>query len=179
MLPRRGTDIVESVLGWALAVLAVVGGVLAVWIGLATHETVDRHADRQARTRTPATAELLDATIGMVPAGTVLPRVVAPVRWTAADGTPRTGRAMVEQGQGRGAAVTIRIDDRGEPVGEPVGSSDAVMGGVIAGISAAALTGTALAGGWWLVRRATFALNARRWAVEWAAVEPQWRRELR
>jgi hypothetical protein len=45
--------------------------------------------------------------------------------------------------------------------------------------SPAGLAGTSLLIAWLLFLRTTFALNARRWADEWAAIEPQWRQELR
>jgi len=176
---RRTTDTVETAVAWILTVFAVIGAVAAMSVGLAVHSEMDRQATEQARTRTPITAQLVEATYGSSPAGTARLQVPAAVRWVEPDGTPRQVEASVEQGQARGSAVTIWLDSRGGPVGEPVRSSDAVLCGVVAGISVAGLAGTALIVAWLLVRRTTFALNARRWADEWAAVEPQWRRELR
>jgi hypothetical protein len=179
MLPRRTTDTVETVLAWTLAMLAVVSAVVAMSIGFAVHSEMDHRAGEQARTRTPITAQLVEATYSIAPAGTSALRVPATVQWSGADGTRRQDEATAEQGQAPGAAVTIWLDSRGDPVGTPVSSSNAVLSALVAGISVAALAWALLAVGWALVRRTTFALNARSWADEWAAVEPQWRRELR
>lgn len=178
-LPRRITDTVETVVSWILGLLTVLSAALAVSIGLAVHAELNQRASEQARDRIPITAQLVEATYGTAPVGGARMRVPATVRWIAADGTSRQDETSVDEGQAAGAGVTVWLDSRGDPVGAPVSSSDAVLCGVVAGISVAGIAGTVLFIGWLLARRTTFALNARRWAAEWAAIEPQWRQELR
>lgn len=178
---RRTTDTVQSTIGTVLGVLAVLAAIAAVSIGVTVHRDVDEQAHRDAAATTPVTAELLESTTMVVnPSGAATrPQAYAAVRWTAPDGTPQQGDAAVPGGFTAGAAVTIWIDEQGRPTHAPLTASDAVLCGIVAGLAAAGVAGSLLILCWWLTRRTALAVNGRRWADEWAAVEPQWRRELR
>ncbi|MGI5129973.1 hypothetical protein ACQEVB_24445 [Pseudonocardia sp. CA-107938] len=75
--------------------------------------------------------------------------------------------------------MTVWLDHEGRLTHSPLTASDAVLCGWVAGLGTAAAAASALVSVWSLMRRLALAVNCRRWADEWAAVEPHWRKELR
>ncbi|MEU6009454.1 hypothetical protein [Streptomyces sp. NPDC047453] len=175
---KRRADMVEAwvVLGtWVLGVLA---GVLAGW-------TVARGAEQamalEPLARTPTVARVTErvpgssAGAGGAP-GTAL-RVWGKVRWTAPDGTARSGWARVWPGSAAGTPVTVWTDSRGRLVTGPATPAQArtraVMSGGLVGVGAAAVpfvTGRALRA--CLERR-----RLDQWDTEWARFGPLWSRK--
>ncbi|MCC3766177.1 hypothetical protein [Streptomyces sp. UNOC14_S4] len=98
----------------------------------------------------------------------------APVRWTDAEGTVRTGTADVPAGSVKGATVPVWVDDKGRPVKPPMTRDDALA----VSWSAACMTAAGLAAAYCGMRAALVAvLNRQRyaqWEAEWEAVEPRW-----
>ncbi|MGI5132814.1 Rv1733c family protein [Pseudonocardia sp. CA-107938] len=178
---RRPIDAVEALVGTVLAILGGVAVFVALVIGLTVHGQVGDQARRDTATSRPVTAELVEDTTAVVNPSSVTarPRVTASVRWTGSDGTPQQGEAAVEAGLQAGAAVTVWLDRDGRPTHSPLTASDAVLCGLLAGLGAAVAAAAALVFAWVLMRHVVLAVNCRRWADEWAAVEPHWRKELR
>ncbi|GGW43265.1 hypothetical protein GCM10010503_19820 [Streptomyces lucensis JCM 4490] len=173
---KRRADVAEAwvVLGaWLLTVLA------GVSVGLAAARSVEHGLARERAASRPVTARVEDTVPGSTPMDSHVSsgeRVWAEVRWTAADGTARTGRVRVEPGSGAGTPVTVWTDAQGRLVDRPTSASEsalrAALLGVLAGVSAAAVPFT---GGLALRRR----LESRRmdaWDTEWARLGPQWGR---
>lgn len=110
------------------------------------------------------------------PAAAGATRASAVARWTAPDGTARTGRVPVT-GQPRGGArVDVWTDMHRSVTTAPVSAAAARLDAVLAGVAVAAfICSLALAGrrivGWQLDRR-----RSELWAREWTRVGPRWDR---
>lgn len=95
-------------------------------------------------------------------------------RWTAPDGTLRTGIARAPTGSEPGTRVTVWLDEAGERHARPPGAGQAWGGGVLAALAVGMPAALLVMG----VRGALCArLDARRtesWAREWAEVGPAW-----
>jgi hypothetical protein len=176
---RRRSDLIEAWVLLATLVLTLLG---AVFAGLAAGDAVERSfAERRDRTRaveavlTADAAHALPAPVSEDGGGSVW----APVRWTAPDGTGRTGRAEVEPGYRAGTAVTVWTDAGGRLVSRPPGGAEARFQIVMAGITVgAAGAGLALLGGA-LVRGRMLRRRLEEWEAEWRRVEPSWRRRMK
>ncbi|MEV7127312.1 hypothetical protein [Streptomyces sp. NPDC093260] len=98
------------------------------------------------------------------------------VRWTAPDGTARTGGTRVASGSAVGAAVSVWTDPAGRLVTQPPTVNQArarslAIGGLV-GLSAAAVP---LACGR-LLRDRLERRRLEQWDVEWARFDPLWGR---
>jgi hypothetical protein len=174
-LPRRGTDRLEDFAAWLLVSVGLLLVVLAVTVGLGLSGSAMARVRAEAadRVSVPATASQ-DVPIVVTAPGTTLPRLLAEVTWTDADGVPGTGPALVPAGTRAGQPVTIWLDRAGRPVAEPLDESAAVVA-AIAGGAVVLLAGAVVLGFCWVGARSGIAvLNARGWDREWAQVEPQW-----
>lgn len=171
---RRREDLVEAwILLAAWLVTAVVGPVAGV---LSVRATVDALAQQRADRR-PASAMVVDdASASFVSGGVTVDHVVATVRWTAADGTPHTGRTQVDAGAKTGERVAVWIDkdERLTPPPRTPGQADieaAFMGAAafigVAGVAAAGFYGTRVV----LDRR-----RSRAWDAEWQKQGSRWGR---
>ncbi|KAF3463691.1 hypothetical protein [Streptomyces sp. Tu 3180] len=175
---RRRSDLVEAWVLLAALVLALTGAVLA---GLAAAGAVDG-ALAERRDRTRAVPAVLTEDSARTPPAAVSENgdggVWAPVRWTAPDGTGRTGRTEVEPGNEAGTAVTVWTDPAGRLVSPPPTGAEArfqiVMAGVTIGVAAA---GLGLLGGR-LVRGGLQRRRLGEWEAEWRLVEPSWRKRM-
>ncbi|WP_246113614.1 Rv1733c family protein [Streptomyces montanus] len=173
---RRHDDIVEAWIVLAMGTVIALGGVLA---GLAAaHATYDFLAQQRAG-RHDVQAVLLERTpeVVVTEAGAGNARFRAKVRWTAADGTTRTGTAMVDAGRKAGAMVQVWTDNQGNLTTEPTTVAEASVFAGYAGTAAAlAVGGVTYAAG----RVTRWRLDQRRydqWAREWRLVGPQWARK--
>ncbi|MGW4274203.1 Rv1733c family protein [Streptomyces seoulensis] len=190
---KRRADAVEAWVVLGVWLLTLAAGVLAGWAGVRGV----RHGLDQERSEWRSTVALVtrkapgaasaaetdddgarDAGTGHGPGGAPS-SVWGEVRWTAPDGTARTGRTRVASDSAVGAAVTVWTDRRGRLVTRPPTVNQArtrslVIGGLV-GMTAAAVP---LACGRLLRER----LERRRldgWDVEWARFDPLWGRETR
>ncbi|MFD7439429.1 hypothetical protein [Streptomyces sp. NPDC059861] len=165
---RRRSDRVEAwiLLGaWALTALV---GVLA---GLAVSRTVEGELARERVEWRPVEARLAEQVPGSPPAPSGAPgieRVWAEVRWSAPDGSGRTGQARVRPGSPAGTPVTVWTDRQGRLVTEPTTPSEAHvrahLTGALAGIGAATLP---LAGAR-LLRDRLERERLDQWETDWA-----------
>lgn len=176
-LRRRG-DVLEA---WVLLATFVVGLLTALCAGLLAATALEASfTERRAQTRAvPAvlTQDAADAAPAAVSdEGRV--RVLAIVRWTAPDGTGRTGRAEVQPGDKAGSTVTVWTDPDGRLVSEPPDGVEAGFQIVMAGVTVAvAFGGLTLCGGW-LVRNRMQRRRLAEWEAEWRQVEPMWRKRM-
>ncbi|QYX75914.1 Rv1733c family protein [Streptomyces akebiae] len=172
---RRLSDVIEAWIILAGWVLALAGGLYA---GLAGADAVQRSADRQRTERREVPAALVEDAKGQVPARAAGdPRVWATVRWTAPDGSARTGKARVPATSPAGEQVTVWIDKSGHLTAPPLtdgqARSHAAAGGLLVAVGAGGIVLAA-------VSVARFHLNQRRmrqWAVEWERIDTRWGRK--
>lgn len=103
-------------------------------------------------------------------------QVWAEVRWTAADGSPRTGRVRVTAGAATGAPVAIWTDEHGRLANRPATPTEAAVRaafiGTLAGAAAAAVPFAASR--LLLARLERHRLSL--WDAEWSRLGPQWGR---
>ncbi|WP_073947380.1 Rv1733c family protein [Streptomyces kebangsaanensis] len=168
---RRREDVVEAWIVLVMWVVAVVGGAVA---GTVVARVIDQDFARQRADRHPVRAVLLTGTPPTTSAGGDGYRSAAEVRWTAPDGTVRTGRTLVDDGLRSGATVTVWQDGRNVLVPRPADPAEARVEAVLSGAAAAlALTGlsyvTTTAARWRLDRR-----RYDQWAAEWELIGPRW-----
>lgn len=170
---RRREDVLEAWLVLAVWALVAVGGTLA---GVVAARAADETFARQRADREPVRAVVLaDAPRTAGVRGSVYnDRALAKVRWTAADGSLRTGSTLVEAGREAGSAVTVWTNRQGDVTTRPPGPSDAaVEAGLLGAGAALALSGLVIGAGatvrWRLDRR-----RIAGWGTEWAMVGPQW-----
>ncbi|MFI9080198.1 hypothetical protein ACIGW8_27680 [Streptomyces sioyaensis] len=96
------------------------------------------------------------------------------MRWTAPDGTVRTGETAVSPGVKAGDRTTVWLDRHGSVVRNPVSPEGSLAEGVAIGTVAASSTGLVLLGA---ERAGAHLLNRRRyaqWEKEWAEADTQW-----
>ena len=105
-------------------------------------------------------------------------KYAAPVRarWTAPDGTRRTGTVSVSWGAKASSSVMVWVDASGRLTGPPLRPSQARGQAVLAAVLAPIVLGLLLlcVGG-----LAHYALGRRRmaaWDFDWQVTEPQWTR---
>ncbi|WP_328552006.1 Rv1733c family protein [Streptomyces sp. NBC_00358] len=122
---RRRDDLVEAWIVPAAWTVFAVGGTVAALV--TAHGAYEMFAEQRAE-RQSARATLLNAvpistpTIGGTP-----DHKAAAVRWTASDGSTRTGRTQVNTGLTAGSTVTVWQDRRGRLTAAPLNSTDAAI----------------------------------------------------
>ncbi|MEU4085185.1 Rv1733c family protein [Streptomyces aureus] len=169
---RRREDVAEAWIVLTVWTVFTVGGTAA---GLVTAGAADNTFARERAERQPVTALVVRG----VPATATVPRgtsgrLMTSVRWTAPDGSSRTGRTLVDTGTTAGSPVTVWQDGRGRlSPAPPTPTQAAVESGVLGTASAAALAGLVFGAG----AAAKWSLDRRRldaWGREWSLVEPGW-----
>ncbi|MEU7470141.1 hypothetical protein AB0A94_16695 [Streptomyces sp. NPDC044984] len=174
---RRRSDLAEA---WLVLVTLLLALLLGAFSGLAAAAAVDGSlAERRERT-TPVPAVLAEDAAGLSAPVTENGDggVWAKVRWTAPDGTGRTGRAEVDPGSPAGAGVTVWTDPAGRLVSAPPDGAEARFQTVMAGATVAVAAGGAVLLGGWLVRARLRLRRLAEWEAEWRRVEPSWRRRM-
>ncbi|MER7951318.1 hypothetical protein ABTY59_28375 [Streptomyces sp. NPDC096079] len=182
---RRTTDLVEAWVAFAAAVLLCLAVPVTAWAaGTSAYGSLSRAVRAQQEQRLPTTARVVRLADGPVSgprsvetAGEERLRRSVVARWTAPDGSVRTGTvATVRQRSTPGSAFTLWTDRDGRPTGPPMQPGTARAHAVIAGLTAALLAGLLVE----LLRRlAVRRLMVRRYARldrAWAAAGPDWGR---
>ncbi|TQE17506.1 hypothetical protein Sipo8835_41815 [Streptomyces ipomoeae] len=170
---RRRSDAAEAwvilATGLAIAIAAPVTGAVTVWN---VQDTLDRQ--RQALRSTTA---VLTADAPAVRAYTGGATVRAAARWTAPDGTTRTGDAQVKAGLKAGDRATVWTDDTGALRDGPLSPAEVEARAGLSGALAAGGACAVLLTGSWVVRRRLDTRRAAGWEREWAEVGPRWARK--
>lgn len=171
---RRHDDIVEAWIVLVVWAVLLVGGALA---GLVTYHAADEVFAAQRAERHSVRAVLLTDTPSPTAGVGSRDVIKAKVRWTTADGTRRTGSALVATGKRAGSKVVVWLDSAGNSTTEPPSSKEATLESAVLGLTAA-LAFAGLAFGTGAVAR--YRLDQRRidsWGTEWKLVGPSWGRK--
>lgn len=175
---RRRSDVIEA---WLLLTTLVLGLVLGGFGALAAAGAVDDSLAERRASSHEVQAVLTEDAARALPAPAPESgdtRVWTKVRWTAPDGTERTGRARADADAGAGSAVTVWTDREGRLVSEPPGGAEARFQTLMAGATVAATAGgMALLAGW-VLRTRLLRRRAAEWETEWRLVEPAWRKRM-
>lgn len=172
---RRGLDRAET---------AIVAGLLAAFFASAPFSAVTAghwiHAAslREQHAQTTAwhqvSARLLkdapaDSFASYGPADTS-----AMARWTAPDGTRRTGFVSVPAGTRAGVVVQTWMDPTGKPTGPPLQSAQVADRAALAVMLAPLIPAMLLLAMWKLARRELDRRRSAAWDADWRATGPQW-----
>jgi hypothetical protein len=172
---RRTMDRVEAMIVGGLVAAFLAGAPLAaVAAGHAAYSIASRTAHAQQDTWRQVPAVLLTTAPA---AGYHQYQVTVPARWTAPDGTRRTGTILAAPGTTAGRTVMIWVNVAGRLTGDPPLQQSQVRGQAV--LSAVL---TPLAVGFILLCAGLLAhvvLGRRRlaaWDTDWQVTEPQWTR---
>ncbi|HEV7189384.1 MAG TPA: hypothetical protein VGN28_15945 [Blastococcus sp.] len=183
---KRRSDRLEAAGRLAVVVSFLAAPPLAVAVMTATTTHLQSVAAAEAADRSRAQAVLLQdappptaAEASTAANGYAVTRVHANAEWTTPAGAPRDGTVLVAPGTPAGKALTIWVDRAGR-------LTDAPLDGTGVAASAASVAVLPLVGlpllAWTCHGCLCFVLNVRRerrWAQDWAAVEPQWNSRFR
>ncbi|MFL1897825.1 hypothetical protein ACJWDR_01850 [Streptomyces tauricus] len=166
---RRRSDVAEA---WTVLVTGVLLAVGAPAVGVAVGMDTEAASARQGQDwhRTDAVV-VKDA-----PRSGYLDRARTDVRWTAADGTSRKGRALVQVDSRAGSRTTIWLDDEGTLRDPPPTKGQTTAEGALLGAVSTIVTATFVAAGGWIVRGRLDRHREAQWDREWASVGPRWGR---
>jgi hypothetical protein len=157
----------------ALAVAFLAGAPLAAAAaGHFSYRLIARtvHAQQTAWHRMPAVL------LTTAPASGYGHQATVRAKWTAPDGTRRTGPVPAPPAAQAGSTVMVWVDAAGRQTGQPLQPSQVRGQAVLAAIFAPVVLGFLLLGAGQLTRSA---LNRRRlaaWDADWQATGPQWTR---
>jgi hypothetical protein len=172
---RRASDRVEAVMLAALLVAFLAGAPLAAlaaghWEAGAVHRA--QRAGSAARQRVPAVlTEDAPVPVHVLFQGVLQ---VARAKWTAPDGTARTGMVEIPAGSRAGRTVMVWTDRSGRLAGAPLQGTDATIRAGLAASFAVVMVGLVLAAAGLAFRRVLDRQRLAAWDVGWSATGPQW-----
>lgn len=183
---RRRSDVVEAWIGLVTVLLICTVPLVGWWAGRSADHALTRVArvQRSERSLVPATAVLASAARGAPTAPgaeRAVGRQVDPageevLRWTAPDGTARSGKVPLGLEVRHGTQLMLWTDRRGELVAPPLDRATATAHSVLAGVTTAGLAAGALL----LARQLLlWRLTQRRmasWDRAWARFGQDWGR---
>ncbi|WP_405873689.1 hypothetical protein OHB11_33255 [Streptomyces zaomyceticus] len=182
---RRTTDLVEA---WgafvALALLCLVAPLTGWAAGASAHGSLQRAVRTQQEQRVPTTARVVrpaERPAGgpstAEAAGEERLRRSVVARWTAPDGSARTGTVTTARRQSTpGSAFPLWTDRHGRPVAPPMNADTALAHAVVAGLTAALLAGLMVETVRRLAVRRLVLTRYARLDRAWAATGPDWGR---
>jgi len=177
----RGSDRVERAARVAGLLVFLLTLPLAAWLGARSHALGQQVIRVQLATRQPTVAMLTNgapAASLVAPGGAATPAGLVPARWSAPDGTRRSGYLRVAAGTPAGAGVPIWVDRSGRVVNPPRTSGQVARSAVGTGIRTAAAGALLPLLSLAVLRRRLDRSRMRAWDTEWAAVAPWCRDDL-
>jgi hypothetical protein len=174
---RRATDRIEARLTLALVLVLVILGPLAVWRAAAAayHSAVAAAERDQRQQRFQVTALLQDDPAKYVVSSGDGPALqgAVPARWTAPDGTARSGPVVPPLDARSGATVVIVTDVHGN-LSQPLPTPDPVWTALSAGAAMAIGLVGVVVGVLVVLRRILDRRRMSDWQTEWRLVERRW-----
>jgi hypothetical protein len=172
---KRVSDRVEC-LARVLVVCGVLAAVVtALIVGTSTHTQARAQAIAQAADRHPVLARLVEDAPERIREpwrGTDLE--LAEAVWTDAAGRPRRVYVAVAAGIEAGERVAIWVDRAGDRTTAPMSAGAVVNLAVGQGIGAGVLLSVIAFSAYGSVRLLLDRSRFRRWAADWAVIEPEW-----
>ncbi len=165
----RPCDRLEARVGALLVLAFLLTAPLAACLAGGAAYRASAQTEQVERSERAATRAVLLANAGPVAVGfAVVPQVPVLARWTAPDGSPRTGPIVVTMSAPAGTEVPIWTDRAGNVVDPPREHEQTVLrasvAAMVAGFVVAMLLGGARAG----VRRAVDRRRMAGWDAEWS-----------
>ncbi|MEU6882547.1 hypothetical protein [Streptomyces sp. NPDC046712] len=182
---RRTTDLVEAWVALTAVVLLVLAVPAAGWIsGARTDASLQRSVQAQYRLRQPTTAVVVRLADTPAPgltspdsSGEQPVRRAVVARWTAPDGSSRTGTVAARRELAEpGASFRLWTDRDGRPVAAPMRPETAHGHAIAVGLLTAALAGVFVEAARRLVVRRLVHRRYERLDRAWAKAGPDWGR---
>jgi hypothetical protein len=177
-LLKRGSDRMQFAARVLLLILLVTAAPVALAVAGATGSQTRSLANAQAAARHQVGATLLaDAP----PAGDAAHpglRSEARASWTAPSGVDREGIVAVPGETRAGTSVSIWVDRAGNETKRPLGTADVVSRAIAYGVATFLGISTLVTVSYLAVRVLLDRHRMRRWAADWAVVEPVWSRKV-
>ncbi|MER5262671.1 hypothetical protein ABTZ99_11370 [Actinosynnema sp. NPDC002837] len=177
-LARPG-DRLESAVAVVSVTMALLGLPVAAAIGSEVHARQAVVSSEELRTRYEVDAVLLADTpssAGGSAHTAAVTKYDVPATWTLPDGRTRQGEVKTTSDVLAGSKVRIWVDDRGSVVDAPLTAEGAVFTAMVVAIGSWVALGCAMAVLYVVVRSTHTRLRRQQWELEWAAVEPGWRK---
>jgi hypothetical protein len=174
---KRGTDRVQALARVLLALTVVTAIPVALAVATASYSHGQSVAAAEAAERHQVTAVLLaDATASgaSANAGTA----TAPVTWTLPSGAATDDVLAVPSGAKAGSTVHVWVDSAGAVTRRPATSGDAAAQAFGLGLLTMMAISLLAAGVYLVFRKVQDRGRSRRWAEDWALVEPVWTRKV-
>jgi len=151
----------------------------ALAVATVTHSRAQAEATTETEERQQVRATLQqDAAPEHDDYGNALGTAGATVVWTAPSGMERKGRVDVPVSARAGSGVPIWVDRQGDQVPQPLDDGDVARRTVGQALFTYVWIVGLVSAGYFGFRTALDRSRLRRWATDWAAVEPLWRREV-
>jgi hypothetical protein len=148
---------------------------IALAVATASYTQARSEADAQAAERRQVNAELVeDASVSQHDAEGVPDVWGATATWTGSDGVLHTDVIPVAVKAKAGSTHAIWIDRNGERTTRPLSDADVSAQTVGIAVLTYLCISIAAIGAYLLLRRQLDRSRSRRWAEEWAVVEPTW-----
>jgi hypothetical protein len=172
---KRTSDRLEFLARVVLISVLLCAVAISLAVATASYTQARSEADAQAAERQQVNAELVeDASVSHGGADGAPEVWRATASWTGPSGVPHTEVIPVVVQAKAGSTHVIWIDRNGDPTTRPLSDSDVSSRTIgIAVLTYLGLSMTAI-GAYLLLRRQLDRSRSRRWAAEWAVVEPQW-----
>jgi hypothetical protein len=172
---RRPTDRIETWLTAVVLVAAIgLGPVLAWHAAAGVYSTTAASATQDQRERFQVTAVLQeDTNYSTYDDGVQLQQAPVPARWTAPDGTPRTGLVVPTAAVSAGTSIVIETDANGTPLPPAVGQDhnvNALLTALLVLAGVAAVASLLII----LLRHYLDKIRMGRWQRDWLLFEPTW-----
>jgi hypothetical protein len=176
---RRDSDRAEAWIRVSLVAVFLIVGPLAAF---AAGRWADASGVSAARAQAAAEHKVHAVLLRSAPLTSAFPvagnsaLASVPARWTAPDGSTRTGDVTAAAGTAAGARVTVWTDASGKLVNPPLGRAQILSRVVSLVTIVPAVLGVLLLCAAWVTRRRLDARRMAAWETHWLAVEPQWTR---
>jgi hypothetical protein len=170
---RRASDVMETVVLALLVVGFAVGApLLAQAVGARTY--AHAHSEEVSQRASRYEVSVIPLVLPASGSGGTYQDTDEPARWTAPDGTVRTGQVLVPAGTRRGAAVPAWTTRQGMITDPPLQSSQVIAQADFAAVFSVLCLGVLLGGAGVATRSVLNRRRMREWGTEWQAVGPRW-----
>jgi hypothetical protein len=152
---------------------------VALVVASVTHTQVVAEARAQSLARHQVDAHLVaDPVVATSGSDDVPPTSRAPAVWSGPSGAEHTGALVVPAGARAGSTVGVWVDRDGELTTRPLDRGAAVSRAVAMAVGTYLCLSSLAAGLYLAVGAALDRGRLRRWAAEWAVIEPEWTRRV-
>jgi hypothetical protein len=180
---KRTSDRLQHLARILLVLILLIGVAIALAVATAHYTSARTEAAAQAADRHRASAELLEDERAPSDGdgdgdGDIRDVLGAAAVWTDSSGVERRGVIPVPEGAQAGSTVSIWIDREGTRTTRPVSNGDVATES--AGYALLTYIGISMVafGAYRSFRKLLDRNRSRRWAAEWAKVEPVWTRTV-